>query len=48
MSNITIEYLIEIVNNYNPEEVDIVKRTYELARELHKGQKRQSGSLPYL
>ena len=43
MSNISIENLIEIVKDYNPEEVDIVKKTYEFARELHKGQKRQSG-----
>lgn len=43
MSNITIEDLIEIVKNYNPEEVDIVKKTYEFAKESHKGQKRQSG-----
>ena len=43
MSNISIEDLIEIVKDYNPNEVDIVKKTYEFAKELHKGQKRQSG-----
>lgn len=43
MNNISIENLIEIVKDYNPEEVDIVKKTYEFAKELHKGQKRQSG-----
>ena len=43
MSNISIENLIEIVNDYNSEEVAIVKKTYEFASELHKGQKRQSG-----
>lgn len=43
MSNISIEDLIEIVKDYNPEEVDIVKKTYEFAKELHNGQKRQSG-----
>ena len=41
MSNISIEDLIEIVKDYNPEEVDIVKKTYEFAKELHKGQKRR-------
>ncbi len=43
MNNISIEDLIKIVKDYNPEEVDIVKKTYEFASELHKGQKRQSG-----
>jgi len=43
MSNISMKDLIEIVKDYNPEEVDIVKKTYEFAKELHKGQKRQSG-----
>ena len=43
MSNVSIEDLIEVIKNYNPEEVDIVRRTYEFASELHKGQKRQSG-----
>lgn len=43
MKNISIENLIEIIKNYNPEEVDIVRKTYEFANELHKGQKRQSG-----
>ena len=42
MSNISIEDLIGIIKDYNPNEVDIVKRTYEFASELHKGQKRQS------
>lgn len=43
MINISIEDLIGIVKDYNPEEEDIVKKTYEFAKELHKGQKRQSG-----
>lgn len=43
MNKISIEDLIEIVKDYNPEEVDIVRKTYDFASELHKGQKRQSG-----
>ena len=43
MNNITIEDLIEVIKSYNKEEMDIVRRTYEFAKELHKGQKRQSG-----
>lgn len=43
MSKVSIEKLIEIIKDYNPEEVDVVRRTYEFASELHKGQKRQSG-----
>ena len=43
MNNISIEDLIEVIKSYNKEEVDIVRRTYEFAKELHKGQKRQSG-----
>ncbi len=43
MSSISIEDLIEIVKDYNPEEVEIVKKAYLLAEELHKGVQRQSG-----
>ena len=43
----TLEMLLDKVKEYNPEEVEIVKRAYEYARELHKGQTRQSGE-PYI
>ena len=43
----TIDDLLEIVENYNPDEVEIIRRAYEYANELHKGQYRQSGE-PYI
>ena len=43
----TIDNLLEVVKNYNPEEVDIITKAYEYAFELHKGQYRQSGE-PYI
>ena len=43
----TIDNLLEIVYDYNPDEVDIVRMAYEYADELHKGQYRQSGE-PYI
>ena len=45
--NITIENLLELVRNYNPEEEDIIRRAYDYAEELHKGQYRESGE-PYI
>ena len=44
---ITIEELIGLVRTYNPEEVEIIRKAYEFADELHKGQYRQSGE-PYI
>jgi len=43
----TIDDLLKIVKNYNPEEVEIIKRAYDYADKLHKGQYRQSGE-PYI
>ena len=43
----TIDDLLEIVRNYNPEEVDIIRKAYDYAEALHKGQYRQSGE-PYI
>lgn len=43
----TIDNLLEIVKKYNPEEVYIIRKAYEYANELHKGQYRQSGE-PYI
>lgn len=47
MNNITLQDLLDKLEEYNPEEVDIVKRAYEYADTLHKGQTRQSGE-PYI
>ena len=42
-----LEMLLDKVREYNPEEVEIVKRAYEYAKVLHGDQKRQSGE-PYI
>ncbi len=47
MKNIELNDLIEILKEYNPEEVEFIKRAYEYASDLHKGQYRQSGE-PYI
>lgn len=47
MNEITIEKLIDLIKNYNPDAVVDVKRAYDLADFLHKGQTRQSGE-PYI
>lgn len=43
MNNITLQDLLDKLEEYNPEEVEIVKRAYEYADTLHQGQMRQSG-----
>ena len=43
----TIDNLLEVIKSYNPDEVDIIRRAYEYANTLHKGQYRQSGE-PYI
>ena len=43
----TINDLLEVIKSYNPDEVEIIRRAYEYAEELHKGQYRQSGE-PYI
>ena len=43
----TIDDLLKLIKDYNPDEVEIVKRAYEYANEMHKGQYRQSGE-PYI
>jgi GTP pyrophosphokinase len=47
--SITIEDLIKDVLTYNPGEVDIIRKAYDLAEKLHNGknQKRESGE-PYI
>ena len=47
MNNITLQDLLDKFEEYNPEEVEIVKKAYEYADALHKGQMRQSGE-PYI
>ena len=47
MKNITIDDLLEKLKEYNAEEVEIVNKAYEYARNLHAGQFRQSGE-PYI
>ena len=43
----TITDLLEFIKTYNIEEVDIIKKAYEYAENLHSGQVRQSGE-PYI
>ena len=45
--NITINDLLEKVKEYNSDEVEIVRKAYEFAKNLHDGQLRQSGE-PYI
>ena len=47
MNNITLNDLLVKLKEYNPDEVEIVKKAYEYADNLHSGQKRQSGE-PYI
>ena len=41
--NINIDNLLNNIKTYNPDEIEIIKKAYEFANELHDGQKRQSG-----
>ena len=43
MNNLTINDLLAKIVEYNNEEVEIIRKAYSYAEELHKGQKRQSG-----
>ena len=43
MNDITINDLVRLLLEYNPEEVEIVTKAYEYAERLHDGQVRQSG-----
>lgn len=47
MNNITLQDLINLLEEYNPEEIEFVKKAYEYAENLHSGQSRQSGE-PYI
>lgn len=46
MNKLTVEDLLNLVKSYNPDEMEIIKRVYYYADNLHSGQKRQSGE-PY-
>ena len=46
-NNITLQDLINLLEEYNPEEIGFVKKAYEYAEDLHSGQFRQSGE-PYI
>ena len=43
MNNITLQDLLEKLKEYNPDEIEIVKKAYNYADNLHSGQMRQSG-----
>ena len=43
MEKITVEKFIDVIKNYNPDEVNIIKKAYDYAECLHQGQTRQSG-----
>ena len=45
--NASFEYLKKIVMEYNPNEIEIIAKAYEYAKQLHDGQFRQSGE-PYI
>ena len=47
MENDILQDLIYKLNEYNSEEVEVIKRAYEYAKKLHEGQYRQSGE-PYI
>lgn len=47
MNTLTIDDLLDVIRNYNPNEVEIIRRAYDYADVLHEGQKRQSGE-PYI
>ncbi len=47
MKNIKMQNLLEKLEEYNPDEIDIVKKAYNYADNLHSGQTRQSGE-PYI
>ena len=47
MNNVELQNLLDKLKEYNPNEIEIVKRAYEYAANLHSGQTRQSGE-PYI
>ncbi len=47
MNTLTLNDLLDKIKEYNPDEVEFVRKAYMYAEELHKGQFRQSGE-PYI
>lgn len=47
MKNITIDDLLKLVKDYQPNYIEMIRKAYEYADSLHKGQVRQSGE-PYI
>ena len=47
MGEVTALNLFQIVEEYNSEELEKIKKAYQYARNLHAGQTRQSGE-PYI
>ena len=47
MNNLEFSDLKEILKDYQPEEIDIITKAYNFAKQLHTGQIRQSGE-PYI
>lgn len=47
MGNSILQALIDKLNEYNREEVEVIKKAYEYVKKLHDGQYRQSGE-PYI
>ena len=47
MNNIELQDLLDKLKEYNSSEIEIVKKAYEYAANLHSGQRRQSGE-PYI
>ena len=47
MGNDILQDLIDKLNEYNSEEVEVIKKAYDYAKKLHEGQYRQSGE-PYI
>lgn len=45
--NLEINNLLELINIYDEEDIEIIKKAYDFANYLHEGQFRQSGE-PYI
>ncbi|MGM9877204.1 MAG: RelA/SpoT family protein [Bacilli bacterium] len=43
MNSVTLKELLDLINTYNREDVEKIKKAYEYAKTLHNGQIRQSG-----
>lgn len=46
-NEVTLEKLLNLVKSYNPDEVDKIRKAYEMADNFHYGQRRNSGE-PYI